>query len=262
MSNTIHHNLLLLTILLLSLSVLSCKGKKRGVTSSLKKRSAAYLLKKIDQSTVEADWLDAKAKLDFDSDDFSIGATAYIRMKKDSAIWIVGKKFGVEGVRALITKDSVYYLNRLESEYMAKDISFLQQQFNLPMDFYDLQNILLGNAILLPDAGQLESSKDSTHYLLSERDENGFDKSYVINGQDFYPEEMYFQQGINNRTARLEFGDHRSMEGTNKFSYFRALAFSSPETGNISLDLKFSKVELNSPKSLSFEIPDHYTKVD
>jgi hypothetical protein len=52
------------------------------------------------------------------------------------------------------------------------------------------------------------------------------------------------------------------MEGTNKFSYFRALQFISPETGTISLDLKFSKVDLNTPKSLTFDIPSHYTKVD
>jgi hypothetical protein len=262
LKNTTLQNFLFLIIIFLSLSVLSCKGTKGGSTASLKKRSTSYLLKKVQQNRVEADWLDAKAKLDFDSDEFSIGATAYIRMKKDSAIWIVGKKFGIEGVRALITKDSVYYLNRLESEYMIKDISFLQKQFNLPINFYDLQDILLGNAVLLSEAGLLESSKDSTHYLLKEKDEKSEVKSYVINGQNFYPEEMFFKQGTNRRTARLEFGDHRPMEGTNKFSYFRALQFISPETGTISLDLKFSKVDLNTPKSLTFDIPSHYTKVD
>jgi len=262
LKNATHQNFLFITIVLLSLLVTSCRGSKGGAKASLKKRSAGYLLKKVNQGRVEADWVDAKAKLDFDSDDFSIGATAYIRMKKDSAIWIVGKKFGIEGVRALVTKDSVYYLNRLESEYMVKDISFLQKQFNLPMDFYDLQDILLGNAILLPAADALESSKDSTHYLLKERDEKGVVKSYVLDGQDYYPEEMFFKQGTNRRTARLEFGDHRATEGTNKFSYFRALQFNSPETGVISLDLKFSKVDLNTPKSLTFDIPSHYTKVD
>lgn len=262
MKNTPSSNFLFYVILLFCFSIVSCKGTKRGASSSLKKRSANYLVKKINQSRVEADWLDAKAKIDFDSDDFSIGATTYIRMKKDSAIWVVGKKFGIEGIRALITKDSVFMINRLENSYIAKDISYLQKQFNLPMELTDLQDILLGNAVLLPDATVLKSSKDSTHYLLTDLYNNSLTKSYVINGKQFYPEEMYFKQGSDRRTADLEFGDHRSLSGTEFFSYFRALQFRSPETGDVSLDIKFSKVELNKPKSLTFEIPSHYTKVD
>ena len=155
-------------IFLLSLSIFlllssSCKSTKRGATAKLKQRSAPWLVKKTNQSRVEADWLDAKAKIDFRSDDFSIVATAYIRMKKDSVIWMVGKKFGVEGVRALVTTDSVYVLDRLNKEYRAEGISYLQLRFNLSMSYYDLQDILLGNAILLTDNPGLVASKDSTN---------------------------------------------------------------------------------------------------
>jgi Domain of unknown function (DUF4292) len=255
-------NISLLTLLTLSLLLVSCKGIKRGANAALKDRSAEYLLKKIEQSKVDASWLDAKAKLDFVSDEFSISATAYIRMKKDSAIWIVGKKFGIEGIRALVTRDSVYYLNRLEEQYFVKDISFLQKQFNLPMDFYDLQDILLGNAILLPDESALTARRDSSHYFLETAAPQPEAKSYSINGQHFYSKKMYFKETVAQRIAQLEFGDHRPLEGTNYFSYFRTLFFQSPETGQISLNVKFSNVELNTPKSLTFDIPAHYTKID
>lgn len=241
---------------------MSCKSVKRGTTADLKPRSSAWLLKKINQSKVDAKWLDAKAKIDFRSDEFSIVATTTIRMQKDSAIWMVGKKFGIEGIRALVTPDSVYVINRLTNEYQIEGISFLQEQFNLPMTFYDLQDILLGNAILLPDQSSLESSMDTSHYILKEKSTLGMNKSYTFNGEGYYPEKMYFSEGAGQRTAQLEFGDHRPVEQTDNFSYFRALLFRSPETGTISLDIKFSRVELNTPKSLSFEIPSHYTKVN
>jgi Domain of unknown function (DUF4292) len=251
-----------LTILALFFFLVSCKGTKRGANAALKDRSAEYLLKKIEQGKVDATWLDAKAKLDFVSDEFSISATAFIRMKKDSAIWIVGKKFGIEGIRALVTLDSVYYLNRLEEQYFIKDISFLQKQFNLPMDFFDLQDILLGNAILLPDESALTVRRDSSHYILETAVSQAEYKSYTFNGQHFYPRKMYFKETAEQRIAQLDFGDHRPLEGTNYFSYFRALLFQSPETGQISMDVKFSNVELNTPKSLTFDIPAHYTKID
>lgn len=227
----------------------------------LKERSAKWLLKKITQSNLYTEWLDAKAKLDYQSDDFSISATALIRMKKDSAIWVVGKKFGIEGIRALITPDSVYILNRLNKTYQIEGISFLQKQFSLPLDFYDLQNILLGNAVLLPEPSQLHSQIDSSRYLLQLKDEKGAVKSYTFDGKHFYLLEMIIKEREKRRHAYLAFEDHQALNDNHYFSYFRALQFRSPETGNISIDLKFTKVEFNRPKRLSFEIPAHYSKI-
>ncbi len=260
MTNLTPRHIFLLFLWLGILSALSCKSTKRGTAKPLKARSAAWLTKKIDQHRIDAEWLDAKAKLDFDSDDFRISASANIRFKKDSAIWMTGKKFGIEGVRVLITPDSVYIIDRLNKEYRIEGMDYIQQQFNLPVTFYDLQDILLGNAILLPGADRLLSAVDSTHYLLSEKQPTTIEKSYRFDGREFFPVAMDFAQANPHRTARITMTDHRPAEGTDLFSYFRALTFQSPETGNIALDLKFSKVTLNVPKSLKFEIPGHYTR--
>ena len=46
-----------------------------------------------------------------------------------------------------------------------------------------------------------------------------------------------------------------------KFSYLRLLNLNGEETGKINVELKFSEVELNVPKSLPFEIPVRYLRV-
>lgn len=246
----------------LCLLTLSCKSTKRGTTKKLKSRSASWLLKRVEPNRVDAEWLNARARMKYDDDQFGVSATAYIRMKKDSAIWVAGKKLGIEVVRALITPDSVYVLDRLNKEYRVEGIAFLQRQFSLPVTYYDLQDILLGNTILMPDKSMLTAEVDSNHYRISEKNPESMAKSYWFDGEFYRLTRMNFTENAPSRDALIELDEYQGVEGANNFSYFRKLRFRSPETGQVSLDLNFTRVELNTPKSLSFEIPSHYTKVD
>src|SRR5690606_6159710 len=65
---------------------------------------------------------------------------------KDSIIWVsVQLGLGIEAARMKITQDSVYLMNRLHREYLAKDYSFLSKRFNVEMNYEVMQAILLGN---------------------------------------------------------------------------------------------------------------------
>ena len=64
------------------------------------------------------------AKIDVDyqgTDGKKYNVNANLRMYKDSVIWIsVTGLFGIEGLRAYITKDSVKILNKLDKIYTSK----------------------------------------------------------------------------------------------------------------------------------------------
>jgi len=255
--------LLLLIAIAIGLSSTSCRSKKNtDGTAAVKNKSAKFLVKKIKQDRIDVKWLDAKTKIDFQTDDLSQSATLYIRMAKDSAIWMVGKKFGFEGVRALITPDSVYMLDRLQNEYRVSDLSLIQDQFSLPINFYDLQDIILGNLILVPETKDLKASVDKKQYHLQEKASDEMTKDYWLNGYTFAPERMTFKMAVQNRNALIENSDHRKVDGAGLFAHDRYLKFQSPQTGEVILDMEFTKVAVNEPVSLKFEVPGHYERVD
>jgi len=76
-----------------------------------------------------------------------------LRMRKDSLVWVsVTATMGVEVLRAKISNDSIWILNRLEKTYLAEHVDSLDQQigplFGLRLPF--AQFVLLDNIEGIP----------------------------------------------------------------------------------------------------------------
>src|SRR5258706_1886720 len=93
------------------------------------------------------------AKIDVDyvgGDGKKENANANIRMYKDSVIWIsVTGLFGIEGLRAYITKDSIRIINKLDKIYTGRSVAYVQEVSGLPLDLHALQELLIGNPVFL-----------------------------------------------------------------------------------------------------------------
>lgn len=120
---------------------------------------------------VDFDYLTASSKIRFSNDDKNLSATANIRLKKDSIIWVsVTPGFGIEAARGIITRDSVIFVNRMNKEYSAFNFRELSQEFNFNIDFNLLQSVILGNMPVPPDDDDLVK-KESDYFVV--RQQNG-----------------------------------------------------------------------------------------
>src|SRR6056297_2216696 len=81
------------------------------------------------------------------SDAGSQSANCYIRMYQDSLIWISVRSMSLEGMRAVINPDSVKYIDRLNNKYYLGDYRFIEQVSPMQLNFYNVQNLLLGKII-------------------------------------------------------------------------------------------------------------------
>jgi hypothetical protein len=87
----------------------------------------------------------AKAKVAYNVNGSGGQYTANIRLKKDSIIWLsLTGAFGIEGVRVFITPDSVFIMNHFTNSVERHTVSYLQTLSHLPVNFYELQNFILG----------------------------------------------------------------------------------------------------------------------
>lgn len=92
---------------------------------------------------VDYEWISTRIKAEIGSEEDLQKATVFLVCKKDSLIYINISKFGIEGARAVITKDSVKYMNRLEMTYYVGDYSIFYKMFGVHLNFDILQSLII-----------------------------------------------------------------------------------------------------------------------
>ena len=100
------------------------------------------------------EWLTANLSIQAEGNGMAYNdLSGQLRMRKDSLVWVsVTATMGVEVLRAKISNDSIWILNRLEKTYLAEHVDSLDQQigplFGLRLPF--AQFMLLDNIEGIP----------------------------------------------------------------------------------------------------------------
>jgi hypothetical protein len=209
------------------------------------------------RNQVQADWMNASAKLSFDDGDMSIGGMATIKMKKDEMIWMNVRKFGFEVARAMITKDSFFILDRINKEYAAESISYIAERFKLPADLMMLQQILLGNPVYLTQGSPKVLTESSTLRWFAETDGSRNEFWYLL--PDYQLNQMEIKQGAG-RSVGIQLLNYQNAGANRDFSYLRKIAVQSQETGKAEIEIEFTEVELNVPTDFEFSVPARYER--
>lgn len=248
---------------LLSIGILllltACNASRRAQKSKLKPKSEKVLMKRLLSNQVKADWLGAKAKISYRDKYMKESFTGYIRLKKDSAIWMSFKKFSIEGARALITPDSIFLLDRLNNQYLAKPFSYAQKEYGLPVGFQGLQAMLLGNPVFF--SNESVASVDSNRYVLAQKTDNIATKYWLERGT-FLLREFMADDFRNKRELTYMASDYQLLPDKQNFSYFRRFNLNSADLGKLQVNVDFSKVEIDVPQKMPFSVSSRYKKVD
>ena len=104
-----------IAFLVLVLAATSCASRKKTVAPA---------------SPQSFEWLTANMAIQAEVNGQSFNdLSGQLRMRKDSLVWVsVTATMGVEVLRAKISNDSIWILNRLEKTYLAEHVDSLDQQ--------------------------------------------------------------------------------------------------------------------------------------
>lgn len=247
---------------LLSADTSGCKGKKSSTSvakPATEARSVAYLLKKLRENEPKsAKSLSAKADLYLEGNGQSISVSANIIWIRDSAVWINVKKFGLEAMRALITRDSFFLLNRLEKTYMARDLGYFLNEYGLPAGFPVLQQTILGAAWFFPDMPFQSGLRDSLHQI------NGtnslYDADYSLDEGPFLLHKESFTHKQDKQQVKLEFDGFQPWGASGLFPHIRRIEAFTPENGWTRVEIKMKDIQVNTSPNFRFE-PGNYKKI-
>ena len=257
MKSANHFLLSLLALSLLAFS--SCKAFRRAQGDTVKVKSEKALMKGLLDNAVNAEWLGAKAKISYNDEYGGESFSATIRMRKDSAIWMQFKKFSIEGARVLLTPDSIFVIDRINNEYTAKPFDWAQKEYSLPFGFQGLQALLLGNPVFF--SKETEAGVDSTQYTLAQKTEN-LTAKYWLSSPELLLRHFLVDDFRNKRTVDAFSSDFRQLDGKQQFSYVRSFNLKSTDLGQMKVQIEFSKVEINTPQEMKFEVPSGYKRTD
>ncbi len=258
------------TILVMScclILLIGCKTTRKAAKPlNLKNRSTKFLLKKLNNNKIEADWISAKARVTYADENETRKFTSLVRLRKDSVIWMNFKKTSIEAARILITPDSLFILNRLDKEYFKDALDGLKAKFFLPQSdltntefFQIIQELILGNPVFYQVKALNNEIVEEQYYL--EGDDGRIKSEYWLDGLFYRLGQLAFTDFKTQGTVAIKLDDYEELEDRQKFSYLRTITAMSEETGKVYVEIEFKKLEINIPKNIRFEIPSRYTRI-
>ena len=244
-----NNRILLLISFILLLS--SCKKELSLFNYAEKKRL------KIEE--VDFDYLQAKSKVKFDDGLQNFNANANIRIRQDSIIWISVSSTGIEALRALIQKDSIFVIDRINKRYREFTFDSLQNAYNLDFNYDMIQALLVGNLINTRKNND-KIIKEDEFFVLKQNNDNLEINNYV-NSKTMKIEKVDITERPSSSSMEIRYEDFQiSNDMLFPFKNSVFLTYSKDNSEITSqLNIKFSRVAIDEKKmKFPFNVPNRY----
>lgn len=233
-----------------------------AVIDSNKTVDTAELIKevygKVIKNKIDFNTFSAKVRVEYNDKDGGDEATAFIRVKKDSALWLsLRGPLGIEGLRVLVTNDSVKVMNPLKKFVQYRTIDFLQQVTGLPLDFSALQDIVIGNPVFINSNINLYiSDSNSLQILMTGK---VFKHLATLDNNDYKIVESKLND-INKvgRTCDMVYSGYDNSSGI-PFSTERKILLA--DESKLDINLNFKQYGFNQPVKFPFSISRNYKRL-
>ncbi|RZM28912.1 MAG: DUF4292 domain-containing protein [Pedobacter sp.] len=262
-------NLLSKTLLLgLVALTLACKTKKviiptpvtpaeTPVVPTVDKR--AEYIKLLRSKNVNFNTLSMKGKANIDFNGNTNNVSMNVKMERDKKIWVsITAVLGIEVARAVITPDSIFVLNKLQSTYLKKPIRYIYNYTSKEVSFKLLQDVLTGNAIssfFNPNA-QLDVKND-LYELNGTQGNLGFT---ILFNTLLKPRETNLNDLMAGQALKVVYGDYQKV---NEYVFPTAIKINSMSgKRKVAIDLDFSKVEMNVPVDFPYSVPKRFELIN
>ncbi len=198
-----------------------------------------------------------RCKVDYDDGSFRQDFTANIRIRKDSLIWLsLTGLFGIEGARMVIRQDSVFLMNKLTREYLARPASYLQQIIPLSSGYDALQNLLLGQMVNVEPSERRIFEADS--FLVVNFQNQKLRQTATLHRQNYTALELLLADQQLKQDLKITFGDYRDLSG--KAFAFQRFIEVNRGAQKMKLNMEVQRYTINEPLTFPFEVNDSYKR--
>ena len=247
----------LMPVLIILLAFTSCNKRISGVSNTV-----VYSRDELEINKINFVYLTIKSKIAFEEAGNEKKANALIRIKKDSIIWFnLSGTLGVQGIRGILTLDSIKTINRLDKEFWALDYDELSRELNFKIDYFLIQAMLLGD--MPKEAHEDESiTKNQDNYIIHQNFGDFYIDNYISASTKKVTEVDILEAPTQN-SLKLLYGDFRETEGhVFPFSSFVSLIHNN-EFGELETRVNINHTRVyfsDKPMKFPFTVPKKYER--
>ena len=266
-------------LLIIVLLFTSCALKKEYIIGDSKGITAKKIVKAIEQNQNKFESLQARAKIDYSSNNKIKTNTVTIRILAGEKVWISAP---LGAIRLLITKDSIKYYNKLERNYIKTDFSYIEDLLGLNVTYDMLEKLLFAHPVLELSSRDFEKklNKENNHtpsklrsYIFKKDvnfDNNQFVGLFYINPYNFKLNSQKFFKSedsikVTNASKILKGSqtfsiNYKNYTTINKEVYPKKILFLDSDNKSINIDMK--SIAINKKLNIPFRIPRGYNQIN
>ena len=246
--------------IVLTLLFLGCKSTKIVQSSETldSKMSVKQIVKNHNKLQSKFNTLQGRLKVEYIQGDRSETHTLTLRMENDKTIWV---NAFLNMVRVKITPDRVRFYNKLDNTYFDGDYALISEFLGADLQFKNLQNLLLGEAIFNLKPKEFTKTTHPNSYMLTPKQPNAlFDLLYLINPTYFKLDAQLLSQSLKQNVLKIQYQSYQKVDGLVLPENMAITATNTNEQTTLNLNIK--SVSLDQPLRFPFNIPKGFKAIE
>lgn len=247
--------LLIIVITCFTLLATSCASKRISANKNLHEISANRLIKEVENNSFVFDEFQTKFTAKVETEDAKLSLKGQLRMKNDSIVWLsISLPVGLEVVRAVITKDSVFVINRTEKTYVMENIKNFKQIPSSMAELAFIQAIFVGNDITLGNGDKYQSEIHHEMYKL--KTINKISKTLMVYPANFRIKNCLLEDNSENG-RKIEL-NYEKFEIYNEKIFPTEINLSISKNPKFNISISYSNTLVNTEQDYKFSIPKKF----
>ncbi len=259
-------------IILSFLAITSCKSLKQTFDSHLFSTKPDILIDKIIENDIDFNTIyfkRAQFTVSEDNDKKSFRGSIFIKKNKQIIVSIT-PVLGIELFKVIVEPNSIIIVDKMKKEVQHTNFSYLEDNFNMSLDFYTLQSILTNSFFVYP----FSLPKNLFKFELTQSSDNQFllQSKKITHNRNIFQQRFTGSNSINkiskieilniteNILLNILYSDFKNIYSDKYFPNEVSLS-AIHKNSNMNLTIQYSQIEIDGSSSLSPSIPDSYVKV-
>ncbi len=248
-----------LLIFLIFLLHFSCKSSKVSTNENIANLSSKKIINNHYADNLKNKDIKARLTINYKGKTDLPELKGSLRIVKDSAIWISISKLGFPVGKLLVTPSRVKFYEKINKTFFDGDYSIISMLLGTDFDFYKVQNLFMGQALLnLKDQKYSSKIKQKKYLLIPKKKNPIFDMLFWIDPINFkiINEEFRFND---NKILKINYNNYTKINNLSFPGGFIIDAIGENRSTKINVDYK--TVEQGSNLKTPFVIPENYKKL-
>lgn len=250
----------LLVAVVLLFSLVGCKSAK-GVFDgkATKKMEAQQIIENHYDLKNDFTSLYIRANAKYKDEKQSMSFTADIKIQKNEQILVSIRFVGITMAKALITPTEVKYYEKNGNNYFEGDYSTLSNWLGTDLDFYKIQNLLVGQAIDNLQKQDYTASIEDKMYKIEEKKATENQKAFYFESSKFVLKKQMILQPQKNRELQIFYPHHQ--EYSEAILPLTILIEAAQNNQKNSIFINYNTITFNEALSFPYSVPSNYDRI-